>query len=312
MKKIFQHIVSGIMLTAIGAFAASCSDDNENKYEPASPVSSDNIGAYFPDTNSNMVMRADDDEKVVDVIVARTNTQQAAQVPIHVVSKTDNITCPDVANFAAGEAQTTIQVTYADLTTTPKCEIMIDEQYGNPYTIKHGSTHLSFSVYKLNLLSNNIKVVTSSTADTDYFSGVTGQAIYQLGNDNRFIWRNFLGSGIDLQFKLEGTFDSNDVHNSQGALIPIDHYLNDEYGWAFMQEENPSEDSENYVAWTPEGSSTPINKYIYFYYVYEGYTYFYMDFRKYGSSKIYSYGMISSAVVDSETNFNSYYVYIYY
>ena len=119
------------MALALVVGITSCKTDDV-PYDAPQPVGDDNMGVYFPSTNESMVMRADADERVIDVVVARTRTTEAAQVPISVISKTDNITCPATANFAAGEAETTIQLTYSDLLTTPKCELLIDERYGNP------------------------------------------------------------------------------------------------------------------------------------------------------------------------------------
>ena len=123
-------------------------------------------------------------------------------------------------------------------------------------------------------LTNVLSALQGEAADIDYFSGVTGQAIYQLGSDNRFIWRNLLGSGIDLQFKIDGYFDSEDVHNSYGGVTPLDHYQGDEFGWMFMRDASPSSDSEDYMTWTPEGGAGSIESYIYFFYPYEGYEYY--------------------------------------
>ncbi|MGN0230337.1 MAG: hypothetical protein ACI4BH_11070 [Muribaculaceae bacterium] len=310
-----KYITSLAMVAAMALVATSCKTDDVPYTEPE-PITADNMGVYFPNTNESMVMRADADEPVINVTVARTNTKDAASVPIQVVSKTDNISCPAQVEFAAGAAEATITLSYSNLETTPRCEMMIDEHYGNPYKIKDGSMRFGLSVYKLKTISESVEVQVSGSG-IDYFAGVKNMAIYQLGNDNRFIWRNFLGAGFDLQFRIDGNFDAENVHNSYGAVTPLNHYSDDEYGWYLMDDEQANNgDNDSYSAWTPQGCATPISSYIYFYYPYEGYSYFYIDLGKYeyqtsAGTAYYSYGSINSAIID-DGDYVSFYYYLYY
>ena len=48
---------------------------------------------------------------------------------------------------------------------------------------------------------------------------------------------------------------------------------------------------------------------MFFYDPYEGYSYFYIDFRDYGG---FGYGTIESCIIDSSNNYNNYYFYINY
>ena len=174
----------------------------------------------------------------------------------------------------------------------------------------------SLSVYKLKTISENISVTVSGSG-VDYFAGVDDMAIYQLGNDNRFIWRNFLGSGIDLQFRIDGNFDSEDVSNSYGAVTPLNHCSGDDYGWYLMNEEQAANnDNATYAAWTPKGSTTPIADYIYFYYPYEGFNYFSIYLQKYeyttsAGTFYYSYGSINSVIID-DGDYVNFDIYLYY
>ena len=311
-----KYITSLMMALAMTLGMASCSTDDV-PYDKPEPVAADNMGVYFPNTNESLVMRAEGDEPVINVTLARTNTKDAATVPIEVVSKTDNISCPSQVEFAAGAAETTITLSYSDLETTPRCELLIDSSYGNPYKIKDGSMRFGLSVYKLKTISESIDIQVESTTAPNYFAGVKGMAIYQLGNDNRFIWRNFLGAGFDLQFRIDGNFDPTDVHNCYGELTPLNHYADDDFGWYLMNEEQAaSDENATYATWTPEGSGTSITDYIYFYYPYEGFNYFYIDFTKYdyetsAGTAYYSYGTINSAIIDDGDYVNFYY-YLYY
>lgn len=82
------------------------------------------------------------------------------------------------------------------------------------------------------------------------------------------------------------------------------------------EEQAASDENATYATWTPEGSGTSIADYIYFFYPYEGFNYFYIDFTKYdyetsAGTAYYSYGTINSAIIDDGEYVNFYY-YLYY
>jgi len=285
----------------------SC-NSTEDTYEPAQHVAADCIGAYFPNTNKSEIIKADADEKSFDITVKREKTDNAVSIPIEILSKTDNINVPSTVDFAAGAEESTITLTYTDLETTPKYNIRLNEAYVNPYKMKDGSMEFAGNVFRLNLISDSVVIKNYDSTNTTIFKNHVS-SIYQMGSENKFIWRNFLGSGIDMKFKIDGGFNSTDVLKSSGDVIPLDHYYDyGDYGWCLMSDE----EGNNYASWTATNGT--VEDWMYFYYAYEGSSYFYIDFNPEttASGKKYGWGFIWSACYDSWSNYDSSYFFIYY
>ncbi|MGN1229371.1 MAG: hypothetical protein ACI4T5_06925 [Prevotella sp.] len=298
-------------LLALCAMTVGCSDDDS--YAPGEPSAVKGEGVYFAASNNTEFVKTETDEKIVDILLKRGEADGELTVPIEVVSKTENIVqVPAQVTFADGSKETTFQVRYSDLNSTPRCTMRIPIEYTNPYIQKNGSTLYEFSVYKLKVISDYVtyKAVDGST---DYFGGVTSTLV-QYEGENKFIWRNFLGSGIDLKFKIDGTFDAYDVTKCNGNVVPLNHAGGDDSGdgWYLMNDEEGKEEG-GYATWLPEGSSTAINDFIYFWNVYDGYSYFSIDLNATPSSKrSYGYAYVYCAVVDNDGNYNTFYTYFYY
>lgn len=284
--------------TLVVPFAlTSCSDDND--YQPGTAVADDCPNVYFSSSNESLIeVKSDDTSKTVTVELDRTNTEGSLTVPIIVESKTDNITIPESVTFADGESTAYLNVTYSEFTIGTKFSIKIDDSYVNPYKIVDG-----FNTYNASLSQLN-KVCDVKYATDCRFAGVTTSAIYNYSGENQFVFTDFLGSGVDLKFRVDtnitgATFDMNDITTLSGDIIPLNYYTKDDYGFHFVTEIN----SDNYVTWTPEGSSNAVTSF-YFYDVYDGYSYSLIDF---GSS---AYGMFYSAVVNG--SYENIYFYLYY
>lgn len=305
MKKLY------ILSTALGValLALSACGEDDGDYQPGNPVSEDCIKAYFPSSNESEFIKADEDEKSVRVTVCRENAQSAVTIPLIVNSKTDNVTVPQSVEFAAGETEAGFDVIYANLDQTPKFDISLPEEYTDPYTIKDGSIEYTASVFRLTQISDSV-VYRPYDEGVDFVLWQNEiSSIYQMGNENIFIWRNFYGSGLDLKFQVDGTFDSSNVYKTKGNVIPLNHYYSDGvYGWYFTT----NADGTGYESWTPKGQSTVVD-WLYFYDEYEGSSYFYIDFEPIvGKTKAYGWGYAWSALVNAYNNYVSNYVYMYY
>lgn len=301
-----RYIIRVLMSIAVAVALAGCSDNDDFAPGEASPVA--DAGVYFSADNPSEYIRTDADAKSISVILERESTVGALTVPISVVSKSDNISdVPSEAVFADGSSRTEIHIGYTDLNSTPQCELSIDERYVNPYKQKDGFSRFALSVYRLKLISNRVTYAPYG-GSADYFGTVTSQ-IAQYEGENKFVWRNFFGSGIDLKFKIDGTFNADDPTQSHGSFIPLDHCLSDADGWYLMTDANAASDGEC-AAWTPEGGSLSVSNYMYFWFAYDGYDYFSIDLRPNDGS--YGYAFIYSAVIDDDSNYNSFYAYIYY
>ena len=294
-----------ILPAALIALAFTACDDDDD-FQRAGEPSVEDAGVYFPSSNTTEFIKTEQEAKSVDITLARANAEGELTVPIKVVSKTDNIdNVPAQATFADGATETTITITFADLATTPKCTLQIPEEYTNPYKKKDGSSTFAFNIYKLKLISANVKY--SGDTSPYYFNEVTTSQLLQFEGENKFIWRNFLGSGIDLKFKINGNFDAEDVYKCNGEIVPLDHSQSDSDGWYLLN------DKRSYATWTPEGSSLSINNYMYFWSQSDGNNYCSINLKKNASNKgDYGYAYVNSAVIDDESTYYSFYTYFYY
>lgn len=277
---------------------ASCSDDYD--YQPGTAIADDCPNVYFSNSNESLIeVKSDDTSKTVSLELRRTNTKGSVTVPIVVDSKTDNITIPESVTFADGDSVAYLNATYSEFTIGTKFTVSIADDYVNPYSIVDGFSTFSASLTQLNKVCD-VKYATDSR-----FAGVTTSAIYNYSGENRFVFSDFLGSGVDLKFRVDtnisgATFDMNDITKLSGDIIPLNYYTKDDYGFHFVK----TSGSEDYVTWTPEGASEAVTSF-YFYDVYGGYSYSYIDF---GSS---AYGMFYSSYVNG-AQYENIYFYLYY
>lgn len=285
---------------------AACSPSDFD-YEAGALVADDCVKAYFPSSNEAEYIKSDDDERAIQVTVRRENTQGAVEIPLVVKSKSDNVTIPQSVKFEAGQDETQFDIIYAHLDETPKFDIALPEEYTDPYTIKEGSIEYTASVFRLTLISDSVVYVPWDT-ETILWENELSQ-IYQMGKENKFIWRNFYGSGLDLKFMVSGTFDPENVWKTQGDIIPLNHYYSDGvYGWFLTF----NADGTGYESWTPKGQDQVVD-WLYFYDEYEGSSYFYIDFVPVvGKKKAYGWGYAWSAVINGWGNYVSNYFYMYY
>ena len=123
---------------------ASCGDDD--KYVAGEQDSADKAGVYFPvtDGGDNEVDPADPTEFTFKV--DRMNTNGALSVPLTVKSNDNDVfVIPATAEFADGEAETTVKVTFpqAEIGTTYSMEVEVPEQYVSLY--KENAEKVSYS-----------------------------------------------------------------------------------------------------------------------------------------------------------------------
>lgn len=187
---------------------------------------------------------------------------------------------------------------------------------GVVYTLSVSSVSAAGSVSEAAVLTDLqeqgevlIKVCDVAYQTGSTFAGVTGSAIYRIDGEEAFRWINFLGSGVDLKFRVDTThyptasFDVNDIEKLKGDIIPLSNYSQDDYGYHFVQ----SIGSEEYVIWTPEGQTDAISSF--YFYGYYSYSYSYIDF---GSSDYgYPWGMFASSVING-SGYTNVYFYLYY
>ncbi len=238
---------------------------NSDEFERAPKVADDVIGAYFPSSNeaSSIItpeQYAESQERTI--VVCRKSTEGDATVPV-IVDYADSVfEFPSQVEFKDGESEASLVVKYPNMEKYKeyKYSIHLDDAYTNPYAMVDGSTVFNYTV----MVSTWEKVVDGMQA---YFDGevvpTTYSDVYHLEGVNRFYIENFLGSGINLNFKIipsdkegnfsEDNFDANDMSTWVGSIVPVNNYYqmyNDSYGyyyWWLMTDDN------DYAAWTIDG-----------------------------------------------------------
>lgn len=303
MKKL-SYIIMGLATLAMTTFAlASC--DNDNEYTPAEEVAADCPTVYFSNTNESEIFITQSSEKSITLKVERKNTTGAITVPIVVTSKNGSFNIPEYVSFSDGEAETELTVTYDEFESGMNFTIALADDYVNPYLIVAGSTTFKTTLIELS------KVCDVTYASDTRFANVTGSCIYAYSGSNKFLWVNFLGSGVDLIFSVDTSnasgakFDANDFTYLYGDIIPQNYYAKDDYGYHFVKEK----DSEDYVTWTPEGASEAVTSF-YFYGYYGGSSYSYIDFG-YGGDGYDGYGYFWSSYVN-DANYENIYFYLHF
>lgn len=300
MKRFYKIIAT--IAPAIMVSLASCSDDYD--YQPGTAIADDCPAVYFSNDNESLIeVKSDDATKTVSLKMCRVNTNGSVNVPIIVESKTDNITVPESVTFADGESTANLDVTYSEFTIGTKFSVRIADEYVNPYLKVNGSSTFTTSLTQVNKVCD-VKYDISSR-----FAGVTGSTIYNYSGENRFIWTDFLGSGKDLKFRVDtsisgATFDMNYITKLSGDIVPLNYYYKDDYGFHFVE----TGSTEDYVTWTPEGASDVVTS-LYFYDVYGGYSYSYINFTP--ATDYDGYGYFYSAYINNSTYENIYF-YLYY
>ena len=140
--KLFSKYMFVALLSILAL--ASCSDDD--KYVAGEQDSADKAGVYFPvtDGGDNEVDPSDPTEFTFKV--DRMNTKGALSVPLTVKSNDDNVfEVPATAEFADGEAETTVKVTFpqAAVGTTYGLEVEVPQEYVSLY--KENAEKLSYA-----------------------------------------------------------------------------------------------------------------------------------------------------------------------
>lgn len=299
MKKI-NILLFGFVALAIPSILASCSDD-DNDFTPGPDVAADCPAAYFSNENSSAIVVGSDDSTLV-VTVKRADTIGTVTVPIEVEKKVGDLDIPESVTFADGDSVAELIIGFDNYETGMTFTLKIADGYSNPYLIVNGSSSFTGTLTQVNKICD--------VYYTGRFSSVRGSAIYQYEGINQFMWRNFLGSDIDLTFMVNtthsgATFDPNNVKTLMGDIVPLDYYYQDEWGYHFVENGTDS----TYITWTPQGQTQPVTSFYFYGYYGASYSYILFDPDIYGYG--YGYGYFWSAYVNDE-GYENIYFYLYY
>ena len=141
--------IKHILLLTFAAFAlTNCAD--EASYVPGEKENPDNFGVYFPEQTVSTTVEVDPKaETKVTFKVARKRTDEAIIVPFNVDSENKDVFTISPIAFKQGAAETNVTVKFdkAEVGTTYKCTISIDDpEYVSLYGTS--ATSLSFSVVR--------------------------------------------------------------------------------------------------------------------------------------------------------------------
>lgn len=110
----------------------------EHKYADYTPGSQDqNMGVYFPSID---VLEVTADATSVDILIARNNAEEAAEVSLRAedIESTELFTVPSSVSFAAGETETTLTIEFNDALEVGKTyslRLQLDQSEASQYAI---------------------------------------------------------------------------------------------------------------------------------------------------------------------------------
>ena len=262
MKKFNEYLYAAAAGIAI-LLSASC--DKNDSYEKGPETSPDCISAYFPSSNQSDYTLTPEDysaSNVLSLTVSRTVSDNAASVPVIVVSKDDVFEVPSTVEFNAGESKANLDIKMngleqkVDYTFT----VRLGDDHVDHYAVLDGSDVFTGNV----VIARWVKVVKNARFmyDGQRFPD-TYSDIYNLEGYNKFYIENFLGSGVNLGFSIKSyddeaekfvVFSPEDRSTWKGTFIPLDHYMDDPDGgtWWWLMNNVANQD---YASWTPEGAT---------------------------------------------------------
>lgn len=264
-----RNIILAMSAVVLTISAISCKEDS---YKPGPETADGTISAYFTsDNEANLLITPEEyaECKTITLNVHRKLADESVSIPVIVTYKDDKFDIPSAVNFDAGDADTTLVITMNALEEKKEYaySIRLDDKFVDHYTMNDGSDVFTGSV----MIAKWIKVVEDAAFYySDRVFETTYSDIFWLDGQNKFYIENFLGSEINLGFRIKHydkngkeAFSASDTTTWNGIFEPTDHFYNDPDGypyWWFMSDVT----NEVYASWTPEGATVGIN-YINFY-----------------------------------------------
>ena len=227
MTTFYRQIRYLTLILSASALAVACGDDDV-AYEPGEATATDCMNVYFsPDNEVNFVLDPESmtDGFSVNLALKRVNAELAADIPVIVELADACFEIPSTVHFTAGETDAEIKVSFPDIPMreAKKFFLKIPNEYVDLYSENaEGTGRYAGSV----LVSEWLKIVKEAEIFSYSYYQIDYKApIYWLAGANRFRFGNFLDSGINLTFKLDGTaFDPENPSTWHGYITPLDNY----------------------------------------------------------------------------------------
>ena len=252
-------------ILALLACTAFVGCDNDDEYTPAEKPASDCMTVYFDASNvTDYILTPEEvaSSPSVTLTVSRENTDKAATIPVIVEYKADVFDIPTSVSFEQGAATANLVVSFPNIESfkTSEFSIRLGDDYVNPYVQVNGSDKFHASI----LVSQWTPIFSDVNAFIGDYYGNTASGtsaykntVYWLEGLNKFCIKNFLNTGIDLQFSIvNDKFDVNDRSTWTGAFNPLNNMDTSSWGSPYYI---LADNEGNTLEWTiAEGDSKGI------------------------------------------------------
>lgn len=216
-----------ISLFVIALSLLGCSDYVDTEIE--SPIV-DNAGVSFANENATSYELQPGENAFITLKVKRSQGGSAIDVPIQVVTNTDDaFIVPASVSFAAGETSKDLVVRMsptAPAGTPLKLQIAFDENYVNPYLASYGD--YSGEVLLLNWIKYSVGTYTAA-----FFGSSWEQELFQAEGTNRFRFFDLYAEGYHYTFlweKGETAIEFLETPNADGYIVQESGYVHASYG----------------------------------------------------------------------------------
>ena len=236
MKKMKTYI----SILALGALALTfnaCTDEPE--WEP-SPAQTEGIMAYIDIDTPTSYTYLPNDEQAFEITFGRQVSTEAATV--HLTTEGDDVfTVPSTVDFAAGESEKTIKVTF-DIPTGSSASIRIALGEGESYL--YGISEQTFEVTRDYTWEDAGAAVYSDAA----IYGGTYEVEIQSAKEQPGLYRivDVFGDGYNMQFELDENYNA-------VSLLPVGSYSTVAAGVEMIYD--PVSYGSDYCFFTNEGAN---------------------------------------------------------
>jgi len=217
-------------LAVMSLMATSCSSDDDN-YTPGKEAGANDV-TFADGSNITLEFTATS----FDIVLKRSNTTSALEVPLKVVKKPDFVTVPATASFAAGSETAVVTCTVGsemEAFVDYEVAIDIDEEYTNPYKVS-----TTVPRYQINLVKEDYKLFASGTFNETVLFGSSKPVeieysamldmfrmkdVFAAGTNWYFLWNQKAGEECEFAFcnvdgKAVKKFATGYVHAKYGMI----------------------------------------------------------------------------------------------
>ncbi|MDH6341740.1 hypothetical protein M2480_000803 [Parabacteroides sp. PFB2-12] len=190
-----------LSLLAVVATTLFCACSNDDNYSPGEQNDPNTMAVFFPTNNRNVIVLSNQDEYKIDILVSRLKSDQAATVPVKVIKKDEVFVVPESVVFQAGQAESTITVTFPSAETASYSFILGIEgkEYVDQYSIVDGHSQYDCTIH---IEKWEVAISQATFGFASLFEPEKVDILKQDGL-NRYKIVNYLKSGFDFVFSID-------------------------------------------------------------------------------------------------------------